>query len=302
MSAGGPPIDLSRLSAAEKRQLLARLLAEKAEFQPLSYAQSGMWFLNQLAPDSSAYNAGFAMRILSAANPTSIEQLFQTLVHRHPTLRTTFALRGGQLLQKTHPTTHFSLERIDSAGADEAALREHVHHALGRPFDLEHGPLIRVTLFTRDATDHVLLIVIHHIAFDGWSFWVLLDEFQRLCEAEAIPPLETSYADFVNWERKMLAGPAGAVGSTSAAPSGICGQGSPIRSRPGRRAPSKGSRRRFRNHAIRVSVGCLHGVPVSTQWPGRCDCWFAHNRQEPPGVRRRDRRFREYDRFTRPAS
>ncbi len=210
MSAGAPSIDLSRLSAAEKRQLLTRLLAEKVEFQPLSYAQWGMWFLNQLAPDSSAYNTGFAMRILSAANPTAIEQLFQTLVHRHPTLRTTFALRDGQPLQKTHSTTHVSLERIDSAGADEATLREHVYRSLGRPFDLEHGPLIRVTLFTRDAMDHVLLIAIHHIAFDGWSFWVLLDEFQRLCEAESLPPLETSYVDFVNWETKMLAGPAGA--------------------------------------------------------------------------------------------
>jgi hypothetical protein len=210
MSAGGPSIDLSRLSAAEKRQLLARLLAEKTEFKPLSYAQWGMWFVNQLAPNSSAYNTGFAMRILSATNPTAIEQVFQTLVQRHPTLRTTFALRGGQLLQKTHPTTHFSLERVDLAGADEATLREQVHHSLARPFDLEHGPLIRVTLFTRGATDHVLLIAIHHIAFDGWSFWVLLDEFQRLCEAESMPPLETSYADFVNWERKMLAGPAGA--------------------------------------------------------------------------------------------
>ena len=210
MSAGGPSIDRSCLSAAEKRQLLARLLAEKAEYQPLSNAQWGMWFLNQLAPDSSAYNTGFAMRILSAANPTAIEQLFQTLVHRHPTLRTTFELGGGQLLQKTHPTMQFSLERIDLAGAEEATLRDHVHHSLARPFDLEHGPLIRVTLFTRGAMDHVLLIAIHHIAVDGWSFWVLLDEFQRLCEAEPLPPLKTSYADFVNWERKMLAGPTGA--------------------------------------------------------------------------------------------
>jgi len=210
MSAGGLSIDRSRLSAAEKRQLLARLLAEKTEYQPVSYAQWGMWFLNQLAPNSSAYNTGFAMRILSAANPTSIEQLFHTLVRRHPALRTTFALRDGQLLQKTHLTTQFSLEMIDLAGADEAALRDHVHQSLARPFDLENGPLLRVTLFTRGATDHVLLIAIHHISFDGWSFWVLLDEFQRLCEAESLPPLRTSYADFVSWETKMLAGPAGA--------------------------------------------------------------------------------------------
>jgi hypothetical protein len=210
MNAGSPSIDLSHLSAAEKRQLLARLLAEKAEFQPVSYAQWGMWFLNQLAPNSSAYNTGFAMRILSAANPTSIEQLFQTFVHRHPTLRTTFALHGGELLQKTHPTTQFSLEQIELAGADEETLRDQVHHSLARPFDLEHGPLIRVALLTRSAKDHVLLIAIHHIAFDGWSYWILLDEFQRLCEAESLPPLKTSYADFVNWERKMLAGPTGA--------------------------------------------------------------------------------------------
>jgi amino acid adenylation domain-containing protein len=211
-----PPINLSHLSPQEKRDLLAKLLKEKSEFQQLSHAQRGMWFLNQLAPNSAAYNTGFAIRILSPADPAAIERLFQKLVDRHPSLRTSFAVRGGQPVQKIHPTLDFSLERVNACGWSETSLKEHVQQSLERPFDLEHGPPMRVTLFTRGPVDHVLLIAIHHIAFDGWSFWILLEEFQRLCEAESqddasepLPPLETTYTDFVNWERTMLAGPVG---------------------------------------------------------------------------------------------
>jgi hypothetical protein len=86
-----------------------------------------------------------------------------------------------------------------------------VQRSLARPFNLEQRPPMRVTLFTRGPEDHVLLIAIHHIVFDGWSFWVLVDEFQRLCEAKSpLPPLEAAYTDFVNWERTMLDSPSGA--------------------------------------------------------------------------------------------
>jgi hypothetical protein len=212
-----PPIDLSRLSAGEKRELLAKLLRERTEFHQLSYAQRGMWFLNQLAPNSAAYNTGFAMRIVSSANPVAMERIFQKLVDRHSSLRTTFAFRGSQPVQKIHPRLEFSLERVDTGGCDDTSLKDHVQRALARPFDLEQRPPMRVTLFTRGPKDHVLLIAIHHIVFDGWSLWVLLDDFQRLCEAgsqrdlpDPLPPLETAYTDFVNWERKMLDSPAGA--------------------------------------------------------------------------------------------
>jgi Condensation domain len=211
----GPLGDVSKLSPAEKRQLLKKLLKERAEFHPLSYGQRGLWYIHQLSPDSAAYNTGFAARILSSVSPATLQRTFQTLIERHPALRTTFLIREGQLIQRIHAEVNFSLECIDASGWNEILLRERVQKAYELPFHLERGPLLRVVLFSLSPMDHVLVLAIHHIVFDGWSFWVLLDELRLLCDSErsgsplALPLLEATYADFIDWERKMVAGPVG---------------------------------------------------------------------------------------------
>ena len=84
-----------------------------------------------------------------------------------------------------------------------------------RPFDLERGPLLRVTLFTRSAREHILLLVVHHIVIDFWSLAILLDELSALYPAESagvkapLPPLNLQYTDYVRWQAEMLASPEG---------------------------------------------------------------------------------------------
>nr|VFK09968.1 MAG: amino acid adenylation domain-containing protein [Candidatus Kentron sp. FM] len=192
---------------------------EKASRQktshPLSHGQQALWFLYQNAPESPAYNTAAVVRILSPVDGSALRAVFQTLLDRHPSLRTTFSQRDGQIVQIVHGHRDLHLERIDASQDTEEALHRRVTAAYRRPFDLEQGPLFRISLFTRTQEDHVLLVAMHHIIDDGWSVWMLLSEFLTLYparktgEAVILPPLRWQYPDFVKWQTELLAGPEG---------------------------------------------------------------------------------------------
>ncbi|MBI5568101.1 MAG: hypothetical protein HY870_24605 [Chloroflexi bacterium] len=210
---------VANLSAQEKRALLAQLLQKKLSATqtvcPLSYGQQSMWFMYQLAPDSAAYNVVFSARVVSEVDVALLKRVCQNLVDRQACLRTTFALQADRLVQIIPGYREVAFEQVDVAACTEAELQAEITQAAERPFDLENGPVFRVSLFTRDRADHVLLIAAHHIVLDGWSMGVLLTEFRLLYEAErsgqvaALPVLPAQYKDFVEWQAAMLAGSEG---------------------------------------------------------------------------------------------
>jgi len=210
---------VASLSAQEKRALLAQLLQKKLSATetvcPLSYGQQSMWFMYQLAPDSAAYNAAYSARVLCEVDVATLKRVCQKLVDRHACLRTTFALQADRLVQIIPGYRDVAFEQVDASTWDADELQANVQVASERSFDLENGPVFRVSLFTRDRTDHVLLIVVHHIVLDGWSMGVLLTEFRVLYEADrlgtiaALPDLKAQYKDFVTWQAEMLAGSEG---------------------------------------------------------------------------------------------
>jgi amino acid adenylation domain-containing protein len=207
------------LSAQEKRTLLAQVLRRRASesrsLHALSDNQQGIWFLCQLAPESSIYNVSFAGRIRSGLDIPALRRAFQTLVDRHPSLRTTIAVQAGKPVQHVHEDQPVQFEAADAAVWREDELRQRLVEETQRPFDLERGPLMRVRLFSRSARDHILLLVIHHIVVDFWSLAVILNELGVLYPAETadrpapLPPLDLQYTDFVRWQTRMLAGAAG---------------------------------------------------------------------------------------------
>ena len=212
------PQRIADLSPAEKRALLADLLREKKQaesYYPLSYNQQGIWFLSQLAPDSMVYNVSFAARISSELNIPALRRSFQTLVDRHPCLRTTFPVHGGKPAQRIHQHAKVHFEETDASAWSHDELVPRMTDEAHRPFDLERGPLLRVNIFTRSAQEHFLLLVVHHIVIDFWSLAILLNELGTLYPAEAagtrpaLPPLDLQYGDYVRWQSEMLAGPEG---------------------------------------------------------------------------------------------
>ncbi len=203
------------LSPQDKRLLLGRLLREKASstnsLYPLSYGQQALWFLYQSAPESSAYNTAFAVRIRSNVDVPALKSAFQKLVNRHPSLRTTFPMGDGSPVQKVHGYQEVCFEEIDASSWSWDELNRKALEAYQRPFDLEGGPVLRVTLFSRSARDRVLLLTIHHIVSDGWSLWMLLEELRVLYPAQTtgqkafLPPGTRSYPDYIQWQTDMLA-------------------------------------------------------------------------------------------------
>src|SRR5271157_71830 len=210
---------IAELSPGEKRALLAQLLRKQTSgsklIYPLSYNQQGIWFLYQLAPESTVYNVNFAARISSDVNVPALRRALQRLIDRHPSLRTTFPAHSGQPVQRVHEHLKVSFEEVDGSTWNGDELKARLLDEAYRPFDLERGPLLRVSLITRSAREHILLLVVHHIVIDFWSLAILLDELGVLYPAErygmkaALPPLDLQYTDYVRWQAEMLAGPDG---------------------------------------------------------------------------------------------
>jgi amino acid adenylation domain-containing protein len=185
---------------------------------PLSYAQQRLWFLEQLEPSRAVYNLPLAWRFSGDLNVSALEQSLCTMVQRHEILRTTFPSVDGQPGQMITPDLALPLPVTDLQGfppaAREAAVQGLVTEEARRPFDLARGPLVRATLLRLSSADHVLLLTLHHIIFDGWSaevFWrELATVYTAICTGQprALPALPLQYADFAVWQRQWLQGEA----------------------------------------------------------------------------------------------
>ncbi len=210
---------IADLSSAEKRTLLAELLrrksAESQTFHPLSDNQQGIWFLSQFAPESSIYNVSLAGLIRSQLDHQAFRRAVQTLVDRHPALRTVFTVRAGKPVQRILEGQRADFEEVDASSWSDDALRARLDQETQRPFDLERGPVMRTSLFARSTQEHVLLLVIHHIAVDFWSLAMIMNELgalypgNKVDRSAPLPSVDRRYADFVRWQSEMLAGPAG---------------------------------------------------------------------------------------------
>ena len=182
---------------------------------PMSHGQQALWFLHHLAPESAAYNVLFAAYLRSPVDAAALQTALRSLVARHAALRTTFGVEDGRPVQRIHRECAVSLERVDATGTTSPALRRMVAESAYRAFDLANGPVLRATVFTRGVGESVLLLTVHHIAIDGWSFQILFQELGRLyAEATtgtpaALAPLPYCYRDFVRWQDQALAGPPG---------------------------------------------------------------------------------------------
>ncbi len=179
---------------------------------PLSLGQRALWFLHQLAPDSAAYNIPLAVRIRGPLAVPALRMAFQALVERHPALRTTFRAPQGEPLQQVHGAATVAFVEEDASQASEAALDERLVAEAHRPFDLEHGPLLRVHLLRRSEHEHLLMLVVHHLIADMWSLTVLVQELGALYPAlqAGLPPLALEYTDYARWQSAAMGGPQGA--------------------------------------------------------------------------------------------
>lgn len=171
----------------------------------LSQGQRALWFVQQLAPESTAYSIVSALRIVSDVDAGALRRAFQLLTDRHAILRTTFPVVAGEPVQHVTDQVEVSFEELNASAWSAIELDQYLDAEAHRPFNLETGPLFRIKLLKRDAREHVLLIAAHHIIADLWSLAILLQELGDAYKGVSLPALNFNYADYVRWQDEMLA-------------------------------------------------------------------------------------------------
>ncbi|MFJ8044023.1 amino acid adenylation domain-containing protein [Kitasatospora sp. NPDC096147] len=190
------------------------MTAEPSAIFPTSFAQESLWILDQLVPDSAAYNVPLGLRLRGRLDVAALERAVAVVVGRHEALRTTFGQIDGrtvQLVAETVPTPIAVTDLRERADA-EAELTALLAADAARPFDLATGPLLRLSLYRSAEDDQVLLITVSHIVSDMWSVGILLAELSAAYAAELagraaeLPELPVQYGDLAVWERERLTG------------------------------------------------------------------------------------------------
>ncbi|ATB48291.1 non-ribosomal peptide synthetase [Corallococcus macrosporus] len=155
----------------------------------VSDGQKALWFLQRMAPGGTAYLVSHAVRFTAPVEAAALGRAFSQLVARHPVLSSAFPEEQGAPVRRL-ATTPPALERTEAAAWTADALSERLHEEAHRPFDLEHGPLVRVRLYTGAPGGDVLLLAMHHLITDFWSLEVLAGELGTLYGAElrGVPP------------------------------------------------------------------------------------------------------------------
>jgi amino acid adenylation domain-containing protein len=181
-------------------------------FHPLSYGQQALWFLYQIDPESVAYNIFTTVQISSKLDIEALRRAWNKIIERHAILRTTYTSYAGTPVQRIHEKQEVDIQITDASNWSEDYLREQIFIETDRPFNLEIDSVLRINLFTQSVEEHILLLTMHHIAGDLWSFDTLLNEFQNfyIGEIEKIDFQQEDYAEnlsyieFVRWQSELL--------------------------------------------------------------------------------------------------
>ncbi len=183
---------------------------------PLSHAQEGLWFLDQLGLVGAAYNMPWMLRLEGTLDAAALEQSFAEVVRRHESLRTRFETVNGRGFQVIEEPGAFRLDRVDLSMLADDERQVEAGRLMSedgrRLFDLSAGPLFRVTLLRLTQDQHVVLVNMHHIISDAWSIGVLLAELTALYAAHVegrgspLEKLPVQYADYALWQREWLQG------------------------------------------------------------------------------------------------
>ncbi|KJK33574.1 hypothetical protein UK23_45555, partial [Lentzea aerocolonigenes] len=197
---------LRRAGGEVRRALVA---VQRPERVPLSFAQWRLWFVGQLEGPSAVYNVPLVMNLSGALDVGALTSAVADVVDRHESLRTVFPVVDGEPVQRVLPAGEAvpSVEWADVA-VDEADRL--VATAAGHVFDLQTEIPLRVNGFTVAPDEHVLVLLVHHIACDGWSLGRLGDDLATAYAArlKGVAPawdeLPVQYADYALWQRELL--------------------------------------------------------------------------------------------------
>ncbi|MGE5400776.1 MAG: amino acid adenylation domain-containing protein, partial [Ignavibacteriales bacterium] len=181
---------------------------------PLSFAQQRLWFLDKLHPGLTAYNIPTAIKVKGNFDLIKFTGAVKTIIRRHEALRTIFAESAGKPVQIIADEIDPDITIINiNAGSESQKITEAykiAHEEIQKPFQLDKGPLFRISVMMLSGEEFVLLFVLHHIIADGWSMGILIKEITDIYNAytdnaiPVLPDLPIQYSDYSLWQHEQL--------------------------------------------------------------------------------------------------
>ncbi|WP_218970346.1 non-ribosomal peptide synthetase, partial [Shouchella patagoniensis] len=194
---------------------------ESVEFAPLSFAQERFWFVQQLEPNLPIFNMPASVRLYGDLNINWLENSINHIIENHESLRTVFRSVNGEIIQNVLGNQYLKLKVVDlrklSSVEQRTKLKNYEEVISCKMFDLEKGPLIQLQLICLEDNEHVLLICLHHMVFDGWSLGIFLKDLTQAYEfyvnggmakkkIRSYTRNTIQYGDYANWQRNLLKG------------------------------------------------------------------------------------------------
>jgi amino acid adenylation domain-containing protein len=186
------------------------------ESNPLSFAQQRLWFFEQLEPNSPTYHISKGLYLQGNLNVEVLQQTLDAIVAHNEVLRTNFIAQDGIPLQLINEPKSVELMVIDLRDCPETERTTQVERLLEdevqRPFNLASDLMLRACLLQLSPQEHILLLVMHHIASDEWSISILFEQLTTLYQAflegkpNPLAKMPIQYADFAQWQREWLSG------------------------------------------------------------------------------------------------
>ncbi|MCK9922444.1 amino acid adenylation domain-containing protein [Frankia sp. AgPm24] len=217
--ASGRDVDLSALLSATTLAAQARLIepervdpssvtpVPRAGALPLSFGQHRLWLQDQINPAGREWVCGLFIRVDPGTGAQAVQAALDALLERHEALRTRYTVEAGQPVQYIDPVAPVDLRIVATTRDRVGAILD---QEAERGFDLARGPLVRALLFLEPAGARTLVLLVHHIACDGWSSAILEREFHELVAAgkagrpPVLAPFAVQYADYAVWQRDRL--------------------------------------------------------------------------------------------------
>ncbi|WP_378186677.1 MupA/Atu3671 family FMN-dependent luciferase-like monooxygenase [Aquimarina sp. W85] len=209
-------VDIISLIENQIQEIPVVQKVNKSTPKPLSFSQQSLWLLDKINNGSNHYNLNSAFKLKGKVDYKALDKTFLTILQRHESLRTYFLVdQSGEPIQKTQTITDFNIiaEKLDTSLENyESNIIQKIEEEACRVFDLTKDLLLSVRLLKLNQEEHILTVTMHHIASDGWSMGILVNEFNTLYtsyingETNPLPELKIQYSDYAYWQRQWLKG------------------------------------------------------------------------------------------------
>lgn len=188
------------------------IVKNKPQFPQLSFSQERLWFLDKLN-GSTHYHMPLIFDLEGPVNLKILNRAFKTIIKRHKVLRTVYLQNKGEAYQKVIPFGQWKMNFIHNFETqNEKTISKLIFDEIHKPFDLEKDYMLRASYFSEGPEVSKLIIIMHHIASDGWSVLLLLKELELLYNGFIddptfqLKPLDVQYVDYSLWQREYIKG------------------------------------------------------------------------------------------------